>query len=122
MRDINSAILNLKNLSPSLKVSKRGDFLRIVLSKDCIVSVDTIKDILYINGIYNCDIDEDNLIVYIQEMLQDKYEFVLDKTPKLLLRLCVKTKNKGYFLKHTKSLAKKKNLLIFNSKQILFES
>lgn len=122
MRDIDSVILNLKNLSPSLKVSKRGEFLKIVLSKDCIVSVDTIKDILYINGIYNCDIDEDNLIVYIQEMLQDKYEFVLDKTPKLLLRLCVKTKNKGYFLKHTKALAKKKNLLIFNSKQILFES
>ena len=122
MRDIKLATKRLKELSDNLKIVKHKEFLTITFNKDFIINFDVEKDVLYINGIYNCDIDEENLIYYVQEILDDNYEFVANTKPTFWYRLNVKTKRKGYYKKHCKKLSKKKNIKIFNVRQVLYEA
>jgi hypothetical protein len=113
---------HLKTIPDVGKVVFKQDIITITVTKDFLVSIDAVGHVLYINGIYNCNISVEYMWDYINEIIHGCYEFVLSTKPNFARRFIVKTKPKGYYDKHEKRLNKKAHIKIFNEKQVLLEN
>ena len=117
MKDEKLIIENLKKIEDIGKVVCKKGIITITCAavehgQEFLISYDVKSEVLYINGIYNCDISEGSLYDYVYEIIHGCYEFVQSTKPTFLHRFCVKTKPAGYFAKRQKRLTKKKNIMM----------
>ena len=113
---------HLKTIPDIGKVVSKQDIITITVTKDFLIAIDAVGHVLYINGIYNCNISIEYMWDYVNEIVHGCYEFVLSTKPNFARRFIVKTKPKGYYDKHEKRLNKKAHIKIFNEKQVLLEN
>ncbi len=112
----------LKTIPDIGKVVYKQEIITIKVNKDFLIAIDSVAHVLYINGIYNCNISIEYMWDYINEIIHGCYEFVLSTKPNFARRFIVKTKPKGYYDKHEKRLNKKSHIKIFTESKLLLEN
>ena len=121
-KDTKHLVEHLKTIPDIGKVVAKQDIITITVTKDFLIAIDAVAHVLYINGIYNCNISLEYMWDYVNEIIHGCYEFILSKKPTLVRRFIVKTVPAGHYDKHEKRYNKKSHIKIFNHQKVLLEN